>query len=142
MWRYIKAYPFSIIFFLVITYLSLAQPPQIGTLLFKGWDKVVHFCMYGGLSGVFWIEFLLKHRKKKANYIYAMIGAVLYPILLGGLLEICQNYFTKHRSGDWMDLLSNTGGVIVASLIAWFVLRPLIKRYTKEIGKTEETGSM
>ena len=144
MWRYIKNYPFSIIFFLVITYLSLVQPPQIGTLLFKGWDKFVHFCMYGGLSGMFWIEFLLKHRKKKANYIYAVVGAVLYPVLLGGLLEICQNYFTKYRSGDWMDMLSNTGGVIIASIIAWFILRPLILRNTKEIEKTaetEETGS-
>ena len=144
MWRYIKEYPFSIILFGVITYLSLAQPPRIGALLFKNWDKVVHFCMYGGLSGVFWIEFLLKHRKKKANYIYAVIGAVVYPILLGGLLEICQKYFTKYRSGDWLDMLSNTGGVIIASIIAWFILRPLILRNTKEIEKTaetEETGS-
>ena len=126
MWRYIKDYPFSIILFVIITYLSLAQPPKIGVLLFKGWDKVVHFCMYGGLSGMFWIEFLLKHRKKEAKYIYAVIGAVIYPILLGGLLELCQNYFTRSRSGDWMDFGANTGGVFTATLIAWFILKPLI----------------
>jgi VanZ family protein len=126
MWRYIKDYPFSIILIVVITYLSLAQPPEIGRLLFKGWDKVVHFCMYGGLSGVFWIEFLMKHRKKKANYMYAVIGAVLYPVLFGGVLELCQKYFTHYRSGDWIDFLANTGGVITATLIAWFILRPLI----------------
>ena len=125
-WRYFKDYPFSIILFVIITYLSLAQPPKIGVLLFKGWDKVVHFCMYGGLSGMFWIEFLIKHRKKEANYIYAVFGAVLYPILLGGLLELCQSYLTRHRSGDWMDFLANTGGVFTATLIAWFILKPLI----------------
>ena len=128
MWRFIKSYPFSTLLVLIITYLSLAQPPQIGVLLFKGWDKVIHFCMYGGLSGVFWIEFLWKHRKrkKKINYIYAWIGAVLYPILFSGILELCQQYFTNYRSGDWRDLLANAGGVMTASLIAWFILRPLI----------------
>jgi len=126
MWRNIKAYPFSIILFLVITYLSLMTPPKIGILLFRHWDKVVHFCMYGGLSGVFWIEFLLKHRRNKANYLYVLVGAVLYPILLGGVLELCQKYFTRSRSGDWMDFLANTTGVIVASLIAWFIIRPWI----------------
>jgi len=124
--HYIKDYPFSIILFLVITYLSLMTPPKIGIQLFRNWDKVVHFCMYGGLSGVFWIEFLMKHRNKKANYMYAVIGAIVYPILLGGLLELCQMYFTKYRSGDWMDFLANTSGVIVASFIAWFCLRPWI----------------
>jgi len=125
-WRFIRDYPFSIIIVLVITYLSLAQPPKIGVLLFKNSDKIIHFCMYGTLSGVFWIEFLLKHRKKKANYLYAFIGAVLYPILFGGALELCQRYFTKYRSGDWWDFLANMEGVVLASLIAWFILRPRI----------------
>jgi VanZ family protein len=126
MWRYIKDYPFSIIVVAIIIYLSLAQPPDIGRFLFKGADKVVHFCMYGGLSGVFWIEFLFKHRKKKANYLYALLGAVVYPVLFGGIMELCQAYFTRYRSGDWMDFQANTAGVITASLIAWFILRPLI----------------
>ena len=31
--------------------------------LFPGVDKVVHFCMYGGMSGMLWLEFLRNHRK-------------------------------------------------------------------------------
>ena len=30
--------------------------------LFPGVDKVVHFCMYGGMSGMLWLEFLRNHR--------------------------------------------------------------------------------
>jgi len=136
MWRYIKDYPFSIILILVVTYLSLMNPQKVGILLFKGWDKVVHFCMYGGLSGVIWIEFLVKHRRKrkKISIKYAMIGAVLCPVLFSGLMELCQSYFTRYRSGDWMDFGANTGGVIMATLIAWFILRPLIIR--------DKTGSL
>ena len=125
-WRYIKDYSFSIIIIMIITYLSLAQPLQLGILLFKGWDKFVHFCMYGSLSGVFWIEFLIKHRRKKPNYIYAVLGGVLYPILFGGVIELCQRYFTKYRSGDWWDFLADMGGVVLATFIAWFILRPWI----------------
>jgi VanZ family protein len=128
MFRYIKDYLLTIFIFLVITYLSLAQPPQLGILLFKGWDKVVHFCMYGILSAVFWVEFLIKHRSKKANYIYAWIGGVLYPILFGGVIELCQQYITRYRSGDWWDFWSDMGGVVLATFFAWFILRPWIKK--------------
>jgi hypothetical protein len=130
LFRYIKEYPFSIIIILIITYLSLAQPPKIGMFLFKGADKLVHFCMYGTLSGVFWIEFLLKHRRRAVNYLYAVIGGVLYPLLFGGVLELCQRYIIRFRSGDWWDFLYNMGGVVLATLIAWFALRPLIMKKT------------
>ena len=31
--------------------------------LFPGVDKVVHFCMYGGMSGMLWLEFLRGDRR-------------------------------------------------------------------------------
>ena len=128
MWRFIKDYPFSIIFVLVVAYLSLSQPPKVMIPLFRNWDKVVHFCMYGGLSGVIWIEFLLKHRKKKAGILFAVLGPVLCPIVIGGIMELCQRYFTRYRSGDLIDFMANMTGVLVATLIALFVLRPLIMK--------------
>jgi len=126
MWRFIKDYLFSILFILGVVYLSLSNPPALKIPLFRGWDKMVHFCMYGGLSGVIWLEFLWKHRKKQTKIKYAVIGVILIPILFGGILELCQQYFTRSRSGDWMDFLANTGGVITATFIAWFILRPHI----------------
>ena len=126
MWRFIKDYPFSITFVLVVSYLSLSNSPALIIPLFRGWDKMVHFCMYGGMSGVIWIEFLCKHRKKKTKIKYAVIGVILTPVLFGGVLELCQQNFTRNRSGDWMDFLANTGGVITATFIAWFILRPHI----------------
>jgi VanZ family protein len=126
MLRYIKDYPFSIIFILIVAYLSLFQPPKVIIPLFRGWDKVVHFCMYSGLSGVMWLELLIKHRKRKTKVKYLINWAVVWPVLFGGFLELCQHYFTRYRSGDWMDFLANLGGVVIATFIAWFILRPLI----------------
>ena len=128
MWRFIKDYLFSIIFILGVVYLSLSNPPALKIPLFQGWDKMVHFCMYGGMSGVIWIEFLCKHRKKKTKIKYAVIGVILTPVLFGGVMELCQKYFARYRSGDWMDFLANSVGVLLASFIAWFILRPLIMK--------------
>ena len=126
MWRFIKDYPFSIIFVLIVAYLSLFQPPKVIIPLFRNWDKVVHFCMYSGLSGVMWLELCFKHRRKKTHIKYIINGAVIWPVLFGGFLELCQQYFTRYRSSDWIDFLANMAGVIIATLIAWFILRPLI----------------
>jgi len=131
MWRYIRDYPFSIIIMLLVIYLSVTQPPKIGIFLFKNADKLIHVLMYGSISGVFWLEYLFKHRNRKANYLLAIIGGVLNPILLGGALELVQRYFIRFRSGDWFDELANVGGVVIASLIAWFILRPLIINNSK-----------
>jgi VanZ family protein len=130
MWRFIKDYLFSILFILIVAYLSLSQPPRVIIPLIRGWDKVVHFCMYGGLSGVIWIEYLLNHRKKKISILHAMIAGVVIPVLFGGCMEFCQHYFTRYRSGDWVDFLANMKGVVVVTLIAWFLLRPLIMKNT------------
>lgn len=125
---YLKKYPFSLLIIGVVIYLSLFNPPSFNMPRFPGWDKVVHFCMYGGVSGVLWLEFLWNHRKEKERMKvkHVVIGAVLLPVLLGGLMELGQACLTVYRSGDWLDFLANTGGVITASLIAWYVFRPLI----------------
>lgn len=125
---YLKKYPFSLAIILAVIYLSLFKPPTFDLPRFPGWDKVVHFCMYGGISGILWLEFFLNHRreKDKINGKRGIIGAMVFPIILGGLMELGQGYLTSYRSSDWLDMLANTTGVLSASAIAWFLLRPII----------------
>ena len=65
--------------------------------LFPGVDKVVHFCMYGGMSGMLWLEFLRNHRKYETVLWHAWIGAVLCPIVMSGIIEILQEYLRGDR---------------------------------------------
>ena len=124
---YIKKYPFSLAIILIVIYLSFFKPPRMDDIpLFPGVDKVVHFCMYGGMSGMLWLEFLRNHRKYETVLWHAWIGAVLCPIVMSGIIEILQEYCTTYRGGDWFDFLANTCGVIAATAFAWFVLRPWI----------------
>jgi len=134
MWHYIRTYPISLLTIGVVAYLSFMNPPEIKRFLFPGWDKFVHFCMYGGISGMLWTEFWLHHRRKKANVIYAVVGAVICPVLFGGLIEVGQKYLTVNRSGSWLDVAANSCGVAAATLVAWFVLRPVILNNYKRKG--------
>ncbi|MDR1602812.1 MAG: VanZ family protein [Tannerella sp.] len=128
MFQYARRYAFSITVILTVVYLSLMNPPTRDIPYFPGWDKIVHFCMYGGVAGIIWLEYLFNHRKDRLHLKRGILAAVVCPLLLGGLLEIGQSRLTAHRSGDWLDFAANTGGIVAAALIAWFIFRPRIMK--------------
>lgn len=125
MFYYLKKYPLSIFIILVVTYLSFFKPPSVKVANeIPHLDKVVHFCMYFGMAGVLWVEFLRAHRKNKHPFWRAWIGACLMPILFSGLVEILQEYCTSYRGGDWFDFLANATGALCAGLVGYYILRP------------------
>lgn len=124
--HYIKKYPFSFAFILLVIYLSFFKPPslpEIGKI--PHLDKVVHAGMYFVMSFLLWWEFLRSHKKGDKIW-YAWVGAFLCPVLFGGAVELLQTYLTAYRGGDWMDFLANTTGATSASLLAYYLLRPRI----------------
>ena len=54
--HYLKQYPFSLLIICTICYLSLCTMPETELDDVPFIDKWVHICMYGGRSGVLWIE--------------------------------------------------------------------------------------
>ena len=115
MWYYLKKYPVSLTIIGVVIYLSFFRPPSLPIARIPNMDKIVHFCMYGGLSGMLWLEFLWNHRRGETVLWHAWIGAVLCPIVMSGVIEVLQRYLTSYRGGDWLDFLANISGVAVAS---------------------------
>ncbi|KKB55144.1 VanZ family protein [Parabacteroides gordonii] len=128
---YLKKYPISLTVIAIVIYLSFFKPPTMEITKIPNMDKLVHLCMYGGVSGMLWIEFLRNHRKYDEVMWHAWIGAVLCPILMGGAIELLQEYCTTYRGGDWFDFLANSTGVVLATLFAYFVLRPWMLRNKK-----------
>ncbi len=107
----------------VVTYLSFFRTPSTGLSDIPNIDKVVHVCMYFGMSVMLWFEFLRGHRDGKVSLWHAIIGATLCPLLYGGLVEIFQENATDYRSGDWFDFGADAAGVLLATLFALFVMR-------------------
>lgn len=126
---FIKRYPVSILVIAVILFLSFFNPPQTEVSNIPNIDKLVHVCMYGGLTFMLWLEHLRAHNSIIKRHI--IIGGILCPIALGGVIEIGQATLTTNRSGDWFDFMANTTSVILGSLFSYYVVRPLILKKKK-----------
>lgn len=119
---YPKRYPLSNVVATAIVILSLIPIPEVPQLEnISLLDKWVHMVMYGGLCVVIWWEYLRQHRF--IDWHRALVGAVLLPVALGGGLELAQKYLTTCRSGEWLDFMANSVGVVLAALVAVILAR-------------------
>jgi len=119
----IRNYPFSTFIILAVVYLSFFKPPQTPLDQVHDIDKLVHVCMYFGMSGVLWLEYMRSHRNQfRIKHVF--IGAVLLPIAFSGCIELIQEYYTSYRGGDWLDFTANSIGVILAGGVAYYFVKP------------------
>ena len=125
---YIKKYPVSLVIILAVIYLSFFKPPTTDLGTIPNLDKVVHICMYFGMSGMLWLEFLRAHRRDRTPMWHAWVGAFVCLVLFSGAVELLQAFCTTYRGGDWLDFAANTTGAVLASLVACFVLKPRVMR--------------
>lgn len=121
---YIKKYPLSLVVIAVVIYLSFFKPPTTELSTIPNLDKLAHICMYFGMSGMLWLEFIRSHRDHSSPMWHAWVGAFLCPVLFSGCVELLQEYCTTYRGGDWMDFVANATGATLASLIGYFIVRP------------------
>jgi VanZ family protein len=122
----IRKNKFSIIFSLVILYLSLANAKtfeSVGFFDVPYLDKFVHFGLYFLFMGVI----ILEHNNSFSNT-RQLIVIALIPVLFGGLIELCQGGFTTTRKADVLDFMFNTAGTATAVCI-WLFYKPY---YNKE----------
>jgi hypothetical protein len=79
-------------------------------------DKLVHILMLGGVSGVIFFDNSFYFRKRVSGR-SIFWGSFVFPIVLGGLIEIGQEYLPVNRFGDWWDFWFNVIGVICSFFI-------------------------
>lgn len=115
-----KKYIKSILFTIIIIYLSLASSSEFDGFkkfnLFHGFDKLIHLLLYMILAFFLLIEY--GKLQNKSFFIKSRIyTAFFYPFLLGIILELCQGYFCTTRTAEIVDVIFNTGGIILAWLL-------------------------
>ena len=115
--QFVRKYPLSLFCLATIWVLSLVPVfPETPLDNVDFIDKWVHTAMYGGTCLVIWWEYWRSHRQP--NYRRLLVWAWLAPTLMGGLLELLQEYCTGGcRNGDWLDFAANTTGVTLAALV-------------------------
>ena len=124
---FLKRYPVSLLVIAAVVYLSFFRPPSTDLDGIPNIDKVVHVCMYFGMSGMLWFEFLRAHRRDHTPLWHAWVGAFLCPVLFSGVVELLQAYCTTYRGGDWLDFAANATGAVLASAVALVVRKKFFK---------------
>lgn len=122
----LKTYPLTLLTVAVICYLSFFTPPHTELDNINNFDKLVHTCMYGGLSIIIWWEYLKKHDTICWKRFIPI--SVVFPIMMSGIIELLQAYCTTNRSGEWLDFVANSFGVVLAFIADNFVLRRIMKK--------------
>ena len=125
-----KYYPLSILVMIAIVWLSLGNPPDSNLKYIANIDKIVHFCMYGGLTMVIWFEYLLHHDTLEWKKL--VLFALLAPIVFSGAMEIAQKMLTIYRQADWADFLANSLGVLCGLMVALLIIRPIVWNIRKK----------
>lgn len=94
-----------------------------------GWDKLVHFCMFFGLSAVSLIDYYRLCRGTPPFGRWVFWGFII-PVVYGGAIELIQKYFVPTRGAEWGDWLADILGSLVATVVIIIFLRK--RRYTEK----------
>ena len=113
------AFTLAISVTLVVVYLSLGNPPQLGPKLFdfEGVDKFKHMLAYATLA-VLWLNALAvgtPTQGAKASYLWLWPWLALF--LLGVVLEVLQWTLFPNRLFEYADMLANGVGAGIGSFI-------------------------
>ena len=108
-----NALAIAIITTLAIAFLSLSHLPKldIGFKL-KSSDKYLHTTAYFFLSLVWY--FALQKKIKKRTF---KVLLILFLIIYGIILEALQGGLTNYRTADFYDIIANSVGVLIATLL-------------------------
>ncbi|MCC9042663.1 VanZ family protein [Myroides sp. M-43] len=84
-------------------------------------DKLAHFTFYFVFS-VIWFVYYVKSNPKTSR-IKLSIRIFTIAVLMGGLVELLQYFFTSSRSAEWADELANSLGSLFGVLLCLTLFR-------------------
>lgn len=108
--------------------LSSDPVPDMGDLAFPHLDKIVHFIMFGGLTGAVMFDALRAkkiERRRLSLTFYFILGISM--IVFAFADETAQGAMQNGRSQDIMDFLADSGGIVTALCIGAPIINRLLR---------------
>lgn len=102
---------FAIASSFIVLVLSLISMKGVPNVSLSYADKIEHFLAYGTIT-FFWL--LSRQLGKIKVSFYGLIFAIL---IYSAIIELLQAFLTTHRTGDGLDLIANSIGIVVGCLI-------------------------
>lgn len=132
--KILKQYPLTLLVLAAMCYLSFFTPPETPFDKVNYIDKWTHLCMYGGFTVTWFYEYFRQHGLKgwhlktieteTLDWGLCRIFALYFPVILGGVIEILQEYCTNHRrSGDVIDWIADALGSVLVFLFVRYLIR-------------------
>lgn len=116
----------SFIFIGCILYLSFTNPSTFkGIPTFENEDKLVHFLLYFGLTCLLIFDFRQGKKNTRMSTLTCFLVCILFPIFLGGAVEILQPMYFAPRTAEWLDWFSDIGGVLLGWITMFFLKEKL-----------------
>ncbi|WNH14332.1 VanZ family protein [Thalassobellus suaedae] len=109
-----KALVISIVYTLVLTYVSLVKLNNVPDIGVSFGDKIFHFLAYSLLTFLWFNTFLFNFNYKEKK---AITYAAIISIVFGIVVEVLQEILTVYRTMDIYDVMANTSGVLVTVLV-------------------------
>lgn len=107
----LKQYKWTSLLVAVVLVLILMPGDDVPSVGIPHLDKVVHFCMFGSINFMFYLEYYFNN-KCLPKWIKPCIYLVIYAVIT----EVLQ-YFVPGRSCDVKDLIADTLGIVIVGLI-------------------------
>ncbi|MEX0778565.1 MAG: VanZ family protein [Balneolales bacterium] len=121
--------PLTVVVWTIITlYLTLSPTEYIAEAGVFQFDKVGHFAMFGGWTGLIGLYLMIY----KKNYNLNLLPLIIAGILFGAFVEFLQIVLPIDRSPGYMDMLANTLGC----LTAYGILKILQSRAKASVSKS------
>lgn len=119
----IKLIPATLfIWTVMILYLTLLPSDSLPSARIFSYDKLGHFGMFGGWTGLLGLYFLYV----KKDYSVSLPAITTAGIVFGIVIELLQLTLPINRLFSFYDILANTAGCITAYIILAYLKEKLI----------------
>ena len=115
--KFISQYKFTILSVVLVLIGILMPGDDVPSVGIPHLDKVVHCGMFGCVTICFYWDYFKAYKK-----VPRLIVTLILVILFGAITEIMQAY-VPGRSCDYRDLIADSIGVILATLVARYAIK-------------------
>ena len=122
--NFIRQFWKSLSILLILLYLSFAPPSsfkEIPPIRIEFFDKLVHLVLYAFFTFVLTVDYR-KYFGDKASKPVFFIWCLLFPVLLGGFIEIAQETWFSPRTAELIDWFADIIGTVIGFWIATFTM--------------------
>ncbi len=113
-----KLKPFipTLVWLIIIVVLSGYPGKNLPQTPFDEFDKLVHLAIYALLSFLSVLGFSKQPNSFLLSNKLQFFFSISFSIIIGGLIEVLQEYVFINRYGDWFDFIANSLGAVLGAV--------------------------